>query len=48
MSGRMSLTANILLKGEKSGRLLRLPMFYKLTADETEYIAELVKAFYKH
>lgn len=28
-------------------RLLRLPMFYKLTADETEYVAEQVKAFYR-
>ena len=31
---------------KESERLLRLPLFYKLTADETEYIAEQVKAFY--
>lgn len=31
----------------ESERLLRLPMFYTLTADETEYIAEQVKAFYR-
>lgn len=31
----------------ESERLLRLPLFYKLTADETEYIAEQVKAFYR-
>ncbi|MDE6882080.1 MAG: DegT/DnrJ/EryC1/StrS family aminotransferase, partial [Lachnospiraceae bacterium] len=30
----------------ESDRLLRLPMYYKLTADEVEYIAEQVKAFY--
>lgn len=30
----------------ESERILRLPMFYKLTADQTEYIAEQVKAFY--
>ena len=32
---------------KESERLLRLPMFYKLTADETEYVAEQVKAFYR-
>ena len=32
---------------KESERLLRLPMFYTLTADETEYIAEQVKAFYR-
>jgi dTDP-4-amino-4,6-dideoxygalactose transaminase len=31
---------------KESERLLRLPLFYKLTADETEYAAEQVKAFY--
>lgn len=31
----------------ESERLLRLPMFYKLTADETAYIADQVKAFYR-
>lgn len=31
---------------KESERLLRLPMFYKLTANETEYIADQVKAFY--
>ncbi len=31
---------------KESERLLRLPMFYKLTAEEVEYIAEQVKAFY--
>lgn len=31
---------------KESERILRLPMFYRLTADETEYIAEQVKAFY--
>ena len=31
---------------KESERLLRLPLFYKLTADETTYIAEQVKAFY--
>ncbi|MDE7247656.1 MAG: dTDP-4-amino-4,6-dideoxygalactose transaminase [Lachnospiraceae bacterium] len=30
----------------ESERILRLPLFYKLTADQTEYIAEQVKAFY--
>lgn len=30
----------------ESERLLRLPMYYKLTADEVEYITEQVKAFY--
>ncbi|MDE6386307.1 MAG: dTDP-4-amino-4,6-dideoxygalactose transaminase [Lachnospiraceae bacterium] len=32
---------------KESERLLRLPMFYKLTADETEYVAKQVKAFYR-
>ena len=31
---------------KESERLLRLPLFYKLTEDETAYIAEQVKAFY--
>ena len=31
---------------KESDRLLRLPMYYKLTADEVEYIVEQVKAFY--
>ncbi|MBD5448555.1 MAG: dTDP-4-amino-4,6-dideoxygalactose transaminase [Lachnospiraceae bacterium] len=31
---------------KESERLLRLPMFYKLTPDEVEYIADQVKAFY--
>ncbi len=31
---------------KESDRLLRLPMFYTLTADETEYIAAQVKDFY--
>lgn len=31
---------------KESERLLRLPLFYKLTADEAAYIAEQVKAFY--
>lgn len=31
---------------KESERLLRLPMFYKLTADEVQYIEEQVKAFY--
>lgn len=31
---------------KESDRLLRLPMYYKLTADEAEYIVEQVKAFY--
>ena len=31
---------------KESERLLRLPMYYKLTADEVEYITEQVKAFY--
>lgn len=30
----------------ESDRLLRLPMFYKLTADEVEYITEQIKLFY--
>lgn len=32
---------------KESERLLRLPMFYKLTADEVEYITEQIKAFYR-
>jgi dTDP-4-amino-4,6-dideoxygalactose transaminase len=32
---------------KESERLLRLPMFYTLTADQTEYITEQVKAFYR-
>ena len=32
---------------KESDRLLRLPMYYKLTADEVEYITEQVKAFYE-
>lgn len=32
---------------KESERILRLPMFYKLTADQVEYITEQVKAFYK-
>lgn len=32
---------------KESERLLRLPLFYKLTADETEYVAEQVRAFYR-
>ena len=31
---------------KESDRLLRLPMYYKLTADEVEYITEQVKDFY--
>lgn len=31
---------------KESDRLLRLPMYYKLTADEVEYITEQVKQFY--
>ncbi len=31
---------------KESDRLLRLPLFYKLTADEVEYITEQVKTFY--
>jgi len=31
---------------KESERLLRLPLFYKLTADEAAYIGEQVKAFY--
>ena len=31
----------------ESDRLLRLPMYYKLMADEVEYITEQVKAFYR-
>lgn len=32
---------------KESERILRLPLFYKLTADEVEYIAEQVRAFYQ-
>lgn len=32
---------------KESERILRLPMFYKLTADEVEYIAEQIKTFYR-
>lgn len=32
---------------KESERLLRLPLFYKLTADEAEYVAEQVRAFYR-
>lgn len=32
---------------KESERILRLPLYYKLTADQTEYIAEQVKAFYR-
>lgn len=32
---------------KESERLLRLPMFYKLTADQVEYITDQVKAFYQ-
>ncbi len=32
---------------KESERLLRLPLFYKLTADQVEYIADQVKAFYR-
>lgn len=32
---------------KESERLLRLPLFYKLTADEAEYVAEQVRAFYE-
>lgn len=32
---------------KESERILRLPLFYKLTADQVEYIAEQVKAFYR-
>lgn len=32
---------------KESERILRLPLFYKLTADQTEYIAEQVNAFYR-
>lgn len=31
---------------KESERILRLPMFYKLTADQVAYIADQVKAFY--
>lgn len=31
---------------KESDRLLRLPMYYRLTAEEVEYIVEQVKAFY--
>ena len=33
---------------KESERILRLPMFYKLTADEVEHITEQVKEFYKY
>ncbi len=32
---------------KESERLLRLPMFYKLTLEQVDYICEKVKAFYK-
>ncbi len=32
---------------KESERLLRLPMFYALTADQVEYITEQIKAFYR-
>lgn len=32
---------------KESERILRLPMFYKLTADEVEYITDQIKEFYK-
>lgn len=32
---------------KESERLLRLPLFYQLTADQTEYVAGQVKAFYR-
>lgn len=32
---------------KESERLLRLPLYYGLTADQTEYIADQVKAFYR-
>ncbi len=32
---------------KESERLLRLPLFYTLTADEAEYVAEQVKLFYR-
>lgn len=32
---------------KESERLLRLPLYYKLAADQVEYIAEQVKAFYR-
>ena len=32
---------------KESERLLRLPMFYKLTLDEVDYICDKVKEFYK-
>ena len=31
---------------KESERILRLPMFYTLTADQVEYITDQVKAFY--
>lgn len=31
----------------ESERILRLPLYYKLTADETEYIVQQIKAFYQ-
>ena len=33
---------------KESERILRLPMFYKLTADEVEYITDQIKEFYKY
>ncbi len=33
---------------KESERILRLPMFYKLKADEVEYITEQIKEFYKY
>ena len=33
---------------KESDRLVRLPMFYKLTADQTDYICDKVIAFYKN
>ncbi|MCM1038421.1 MAG: dTDP-4-amino-4,6-dideoxygalactose transaminase [Roseburia sp.] len=32
---------------KESERILRLPMFYKLTAEEVEYITDQIKAFYQ-
>lgn len=32
---------------KESERILRLPMFYKLTADQVQYITDQVKAFYR-
>lgn len=33
---------------KESERILRLPMFYKLTADEVEYITDQIKEFYRY